>query len=547
MRSKRIESLLKEFMALPTVTGTADEKLALPFYRTFFSSLPYFQKNATHWGTFPCSEDRLHREIAWGLVRGKTTRTVVLIHHMDVVDVEAFGDAQALAYRPDGVKPLFREGAIPVDDDVRADLQGDTWIFGRGTCDMKGGAAIQLTLLEEWAQKASKGELPEGSLLVIGVPDEETGSAGMRAAASLFAKLEEQFGLQYILMIDAEPHHRPSPDTRVIHDGSIGKMMPVVLARGKSVHLGDVYAGLNPIHLMSALVRQTELWPAMVEHRGNATTPGATWLGLRDRRKAYNVSLPELAGGYLNVLTLTRTPQEILSALCREAAIAGAKVLADRKGSYLAYRQETPLAPDEPAPLSVQVLTVQALKTALQEQNVDIASLEKPIAEKVKNGDLDFREGALQLMQAYLAHWQSEDACFLIGLAAPYYPPVNNADLASRNATDALVAELSRFVATHFDQTLYVDNYFRGICDLSYAMFTADSATISFVEHNVLFWNQGYSIPLDAIRRYTMPVLNIGPWGKDLHTIRERVHREDLTIKTPALMEEAIEQAWKKL
>lgn len=547
MRSKRIESLLKEFMALPTITGTPDENLALSFYRKFFSSLPYFQENTRQWGTFPCPNDRLHREIAWGLVRGKTTRTVVLIHHMDVVDVDAFGDAQALAYRPDGMKPLFQEGAIPVNDDVRADLQGDTWIFGRGTCDMKGGAAIQLTLLEEMAQKASTGDTPGGSLLVIGVPDEETGSAGMRAAASLFAELEEQFGLQYILMIDAEPHHRPSPDTRVIHDGSIGKMMPVVLARGKSVHLGDVYAGLNPIHLMSALVRQTELWPAMIEHRGNATTPGATWLGLSDRRKAYNVSLPEFAGGYLNVLTLEHTPQEILTALCREAAIAGAKVLADRKGSYLAYRQETPFAPDEPAPLSVQVLTVEALKTALQEQKIDLATLEAPIAEKVKNGDLDFREGALQLMETYLRHWQSEDPCFVIGLAAPYYPPVNNRDLSTRKTTDALVDHLSRFVEKHFGQSLYVDNYFRGICDLSYAMFTADPATISFVEQNVLFWNQGYSIPLDRIRHYTMPVLNIGPWGKDLHNVTERVHREDLTIKTPALMEEAIEQAWKIL
>ena len=547
MRSKRIESLLKEFMALPTVTGTADENLALSFYHTFFSSLPYFQKNTRQWGTFPCPNDRFHREIAWGLVRGKTTRTVVLIHHMDVVDVDAFGDAQALAYRPDGMKPLFQEGAIPVDDDVRADLQDDTWIFGRGTCDMKGGAAIQLTLLEEWTQKAMEGNIPEGSLLVIGVPDEETGSAGMRAAASLFAELEEQFGLQYILMIDAEPHHRPSSDTRVIHDGSIGKMMPVVLARGKSVHLGDVYAGLNPIHLMSALVRQTELWPAMIEHRGNATTPGATWLGLSDRRKTYNVSLPEFAGGYLNVLTLEHTPQEILTALCREAAIAGAKVLADRKGSYLAYRQETPFVPDEPAPLSVQVLTVEALKTALQEQKIDLATLEAPIADKVKNGDLDFREGALQLMETYLRHWQSEDPCFVIGLAAPYYPPVNNRDLSTRKTTDALVDHLSRFVEKHFGQSLYVDNYFRGICDLSYAMFAADPATISFVEQNVLFWNQGYSIPLDRISRYTMPVLNIGPWGKDLHNVTERVHRGDLTIKTPALMEEAIKQAWKKL
>lgn len=547
MRSKRIESLLKGFMALPTVTGTTDENLALSFYRTFFSSLPYFQKHANCWGTFPCPEDRLHREIAWGLVRGKTTRTVVLIHHMDVVDVSAYGEAAALAYRPDGIKSLFQQGKIPVDQDIRSDLEGDAWIFGRGTCDMKGGAAIELTLLEEMAQQVYENTLPEGSLLVIGVPDEETGSAGMRQAASLFAEIEEQFGLQYILMIDAEPHHRPSPDTRVIHDGSIGKMMPVVLARGKSVHLGDIYAGLNPLHMMSALVQQTELWSTMIEHRGNATTPGATWLSVRDRRAAYNVSLPEFAGGYLNVLTLQHTPQEVLTALCREAALAGAKVLAERKQHYRSYREQTPLALDEPTPLQVQVLTVEALKTALQEQHVDLERLEAPIAEKVKNGELDFREGALQLMESYLRHWQSEDPCFLIGLAAPYYPPVNNSDLSTRKTTDAIVVHLSHFVEEHFGQSLYVDNYFRGICDLSYAMFTADASVISFVEENLLFWKEGYSLPLELIRRYTMPVFNIGPWGKDLHNVGERVHREDLTIKTPALMKEAIKQAWRKL
>jgi len=38
-----------------------------------------------------------------------------------------------------------------------------------------------------------------------------------------------------------------------------------------------------------------------------------------------------------------------------------------------------------------------------------------------------------------------------------------------------------------------------------------------------------------------MPVVNIGPWGKDLHKIGERVYRPDLEKKTYAILKQAVE------
>lgn len=539
MRAERIYSLLKDFMALPTVTGTADENLALPFYQNFFEQCPYFRERPDHWGTWLCPEDRFHRKVMWGLVRGKSPRTVVLIHHMDVVDVTQYERYQKLAYLPDGIKPILQNGSLPVSDDVKGDLDGEDWIFGRGACDMKAGAAIEMTLLEEYAAQE---DVP-GSLLLLAVPDEETGSAGMRAAASLFEALEKKFGLQFTLMVDTEPHGRMQENAYVIHDGSIGKMMPVVLARGKSVHLGNVYDGLNPIHLMSALARETELWPEMVERRGNTTTPGATWLSLRDRRTAYNVSLPATAGGYLNVLTLTHTPKDVLHALCRSAAVAGAKVIASMKERYAFYRIQTPEAPADPFPAQVQVLTFGALKQAVLSHDPEAISIEAPILKRVQAGACDLREGALELMEAYLARWESTDPCFVIGLAAPYYPPVNNSELSTQSMTNRMVSHLSETLQS-FGLELQVDNYFKGICDLSYAMFTADASTIDFVAKNLVFWGEAYEIPLALIQRYSMPVFNIGPWGKDLHNLGERVNRKDLIEHTPALIQRVIEDAW---
>jgi arginine utilization protein RocB len=39
----------------------------------------------------------------------------------------------------------------------------------------------------------------------------------------------------------------------------------------------------------------------------------------------------------------------------------------------------------------------------------------------------------------------------------------------------------------------------------------------------------------------SVPVINIGPWGKDLHKFTERVFKTDLCGRTPQLLESAID------
>jgi len=43
------------------------------------------------------------------------------------------------------------------------------------------------------------------------------------------------------------------------------------------------------------------------------------------------------------------------------------------------------------------------------------------------------------------------------------------------------------------------------------------------------------------MRALSIPVINIGPWGKDLHKFTERVYEPDLYERTPALVECAVE------
>jgi arginine utilization protein RocB len=61
---------------------------------------------------------------------------------------------------------------------------------------------------------------------------------------------------------------------------------------------------------------------------------------------------------------------------------------------------------------------------------------------------------------------------------------------------------------------------------------------------DAIVWHS-YSIPFIDIERSAMPCINIGPWGKDFHKLSERVLKEDLFKRTPAMLLHAIELAFR--
>lgn len=67
-----------------------------------------------------------------------------------------------------------------------------------------------------------------------------------------------------------------------------------------------------------------------------------------------------------------------------------------------------------------------------------------------------------------------------------------------------------------------------------------DPEAMAFTQRVMPLWGDIYSIPFDLIRELSVPVINVGPWGKDFHKNTERVYLPDLCQRTPALIEEAI-------
>lgn len=54
------------------------------------------------------------------------------------------------------------------------------------------------------------------------------------------------------------------------------------------------------------------------------------------------------------------------------------------------------------------------------------------------------------------------------------------------------------------------------------------------------FYGTLYDIAISDIETISMPCINIGPWGKDFHKLTERVLKQDLYERTPAIIHHAI-------
>lgn len=540
-RKKRIEDLLRRYMAVVSHTGTEMERNPIEFFKEYFAEVEYFKSHPDNCGFYPVKNDFLNREIAWGLLKGEGKRTIVLIHHLDTVDTDDFGQYKDRAYNPETAKEVLSSGLLPVSDEVKKDIESGQWYFGRGASDMKGGASIHLSLLEEY----TKEEGFEGNILMLAVPDEENSSAGMRSASYLMKELKDKYELDYVLMLDVEPHERVEEDKITIYDGSIGKVMPIFLARGKLAHTGQIYSGLNPIHLLSAIVRNTEIDPAYIETRGSTTSPGPTWLYLKDRKYVYDVSLPLTAGGYMSVLPLSKSPMEIMEMLKETAIESFEQVIEDMKERYEPYRKASSIDYGQ-MNFQPKVYTFDELMHRVKVENpqkeAEIKDKEAEIVKSIQKGEFDRVEGSFRWMEYVLSLLKDKDPCIVIGMAAPYYPAVNNGDLKVYDQTQKLISDLEKESKEKFDLGIEVQNYFTGICDLSYGMFTENDETIRYIEDNMLLWGADYEIPLQLIKEMSMPVFNIGPWGKDLHMYTERVLIEDLTQRIPHLVDFLIRQ-----
>ncbi|MDL2274468.1 hypothetical protein LJC34_08045, partial [Oscillospiraceae bacterium OttesenSCG-928-G22] len=168
------------------------------------------------------------------------------------------------------------------------------------------------------------------------MPDEESLSAGMRAAIGLLKEMKEKHGLNYILLLDSEPDKRMNGKP-TITDGSVGKILPLFYVRGVQAHVGQIFYGINPLHILSEIISRTDSSADFCESSGNTITPPPSWLYGKDTKTVYDVTYPAAACGYMNLFMLEKTPEEHMKGLYDICLSAMTDVLKRRNENYACY------------------------------------------------------------------------------------------------------------------------------------------------------------------------------------------------------------------
>lgn len=538
MMKNTILKILKELTAINSLSDTKEELKATEYLYQYVQKEEYFKDHPEYAGRFPLPEDYLGREAVYALVKGNSDKTIVFMGHVDVVTADDYGKLKEYAFDIDAIADQLKD--IELYEDARTDLESGEWIFGRGVADMKGGIAVVLAYLLEYAKRDCK----IGNLLFLAVPDEESYSAGMRGVTKLLATLKETYHLNYDLLIDPEPNFR-TQNKQIMSIGSVGKCMPTILVQGATAHICKWFDGLNPLGVMSEIFLKTELSLEFCDRYEQEITAPPTWLWLKDMKQEYDVSVPLRVSGYINMLSFETTPDEILNKLSKIAKEAFHQYIQKINSVYQIYSKFTSSPIDRNADFQPKVMTIRELTDMLQKEKGDEfvkfqQKLYHNISQKIRNGELNYPQATIYMMGEMLTYSGILSPIILLGFAPPYYLPVHSDKLPGKEGAGSYYYNMIKSCAKEKLQLDFEkENYMLGISDLSYIgidkYFDYDSYS-----KNTPAWGELYQIDFNALKEINIPGIILGPWGKDLHQMTERVNRKSLTEEFPTLLEAVV-------
>ncbi|MDR1649836.1 MAG: M20/M25/M40 family metallo-hydrolase [Synergistaceae bacterium] len=519
---RRACALMLELAAIPSITGSdGGEEACASFIRDRLARLDYFKRNEDDLKFIAVDPQGRHTVAALLRAANRNAandvkKTVILLGHFDVVDVEGCGPLRSCAFDP--LEYTRRAGELALSEDARKDLESGRWLFGRGVADMKAGLALIICLLEEYALRREKLDF---NILLLAVPDEEGDSSGMRGVVSHLAKLKEEEGLDFLACVDAEPTFEfssldPSSSSPAIYYGTIGKIMPLYLCVGRESHVGEYYEGLNSALIASYLNISLDGAKDTIETREGETFQPQACLRMRDLRSRYAVTLPERTVLYYNCLTVAKTPEIVLGEMKEKAKRA--------LEAALSHAGRTDMEP--------RVLTVSEI---LDKAAGALETLLPRVAAA------DERERNIEFLSLALDMTGEKGPLVVVGFVPPFYPPRVNENESPRERAARRAAGVIREKLKRRGLALAEREIFQGITDLSFTGFRGRTEELAALSANTPLWGRNYTLPLGDLQKIDIPCVLLGPIGKDSHKATERVELDYSFNVLPSLFRDFIE------
>lgn len=538
---ERIRTYMTDLVRCRSVVGSADERAISDKIYGMLAGLPYWNEQPDLLRQIPFVNDPLGRSSVLGVLKGRkgnSRKTVVLIGHMDTVGISDYGELRDLATEPEALADAFRRMSLPKE--AAQDLQSGAYIFGRGVLDMKCGLAILLAILEDLARDP---DALEGNLVFAAVGDEEGNSGGMLSVVPELVRLQETEGFEYLAVLDTDytaPRYE-SDDHRYIYIGTVGKLMPSFYIVGKETHVGEPFNGLDPNQIAGAIIHKINQNVAYSDVAdGEVSLPPIT-LQQRDLKQEYSVQIAKTVNLYFNYATHKSTPDEVMRKMVKAAKDAFGEVVSLLDERYDIFCKASHME-HRPLPWKPRVISYQEMLDAVREERGEdldrrLAALEDRL---LADPGIDERQFGQKVVEEVHSLWSFKDPVVIVYFSPPYYPhnyvKGNYAkDAKLLEAVDAVMrkhGEVSRLVSRKF---------YPYISDLSFVTAPKNERILA-LQRNMPAYGAKYRLPLEAMQQLSLPVVNIGPFGKDAHQFTERIETAFSLEVAPVLVYDTIRE-----
>lgn len=354
---EEVRRLTKELVSIPSIVREPQgETNCARYIYEYYMGLDYFQRHPEQARLIQTENDFVERHSAYAYVKGTkgtSSRTVILIGHIDTVGVDDYGVFRDFAFDPDHLPEKLLE--LDIGEEVRADIASGEYMFGRGALDMKSGVAGHMYLIKYFSEHP---EELDGNLIAYAECDEEDNSHGILTGLKEFKRLKEKEGFDYIACINADysTGYNLADINRYIYFGSIGKLLPSFYVRGKETHVGQAYGGLDPNLILSELTRLMELNTDLCdEAQGEVTVPPIS-LKQADFKEGYTVQTALAGYAYYNFFTHSMSPVDVMAVSRQKAVEAFGNVIRHVNASYRRYCEKSHVD-YEPLPWKSRVYT----------------------------------------------------------------------------------------------------------------------------------------------------------------------------------------------
>lgn len=508
---EELRELLVSLVQYDSITGSTGEVALAEYLYYLLKDRPYFERNPEHLTLHPMNDGRY---FLTALVKKEDiAQAVLLLSHFDVVDIEDYGEFKHMACKPNELLDSFLEKKDLLPEHVRQDAESGDWLFGRGAMDMKAGLTVQLSMLE----RAMEGQF-DGNLLLVTVPDEEVNSQGMLEAVPVLKEWEQKHGLRYTACVNCEPMFEkfPGDSNQYIYSGSIGKVLAGFFCKGIETHVGEPFSGLNANLMVSEINRLLELNVSYCEEADGEITPPPANLMQKDLKEAYSVQTPHTAVTLFNVLTMKRSASELHRMLLDTAKKAAINIAANIQHKTLDFQRFESF---QPIDRNVSVLTFEELLDRAR-QRVGSSEAERVLNYTFANkGSLGDRDFSTKIVSELAALCKEDAPLIVLFYSPPFYPAVTSKE---DRIIKKAVEQLTDYASEKRGLPLKEVQYFPGLSDLSYLQL--EKQEVDVFTSNMPLYNRGYSLPSGKEQALFVPVLNVGPAGKDPHKWTERLN-----------------------